>query len=598
MQTQCSRSIKIRNFDFNSEIFRKVEHVEKCKDWPVVYLIHATPKKKKPCDIYIGETSSFINRVRQHLDDKDKRKQYSYIKIIIDDWYNKSAVLDIEQSLIRLFKCDPHFSVQNKNLGQSSYHDYYQRYEYVKDLGCLWDDLKFKGIKKQSYFEITSSDTYKFSPYTALTVEQRDVCFKAIDNILDVLEGKEKKKTVQLISGAAGTGKTIVAIKILTLLLAAKARHINLSVESEELDSEDEYWQCVQRRLLKYLQAHKTIKIAYVVAMTSLRKTLQCVFRETLKIQLKENDISATKLVIGPAAVAKEKYDVLIVDEAHRLQRRRNISWLDTFNKTAALLNLNPDTTTTLDWILKQSKAQILFYDSAQTVRPTDIPDDDFQKKIVSKGKFDDLVLTTQMRCEGGTSFIEYVDEILRGRAKKRDVENYEFRLYEHFAPMLESIQDKSASSTGKGFSRVVAGDAWNWKSKKKKEEYDIEIEGEKYRWNSKLSGWITSPNAIREIGCVHTTQGFDLAYVGVIIGSDLRYDKESGKVVLNRAKVFDKYMKKGIPKTPEGDRELLEYVINCYKVMLTRGVRGCFVYAVDPEMRDYLKQFIPLATE
>ena len=588
-------NIQIEEFAFDKAVLATVKSEDKCSDWPVVYLIHGKQGKSR-CPIYIGETSNFIGRFNQHLADPNKHNLYSIIKVVINNRYNKSAILDVEQSLIRLFKCDPQFDVQNKNLGQSSHHDYYQRFTYVRELETLWTRLNLSG---KSFLEITSSDTYKFSPYTALTVEQRDVCFEAIDRILDSLEGKEKGKSVQVISGAAGTGKSVVAIKILSLLLEANTQPMNLSLDPDQTDSDDSFCLRVQWRLLEFVRKRRCpIKVAYVVAMTSLRETLQKVFKETLRSELKANGISAGKLVIGPTDVAREKYDVLIVDEAHRLQQRRNISWLGTFDATTRALDLNSSTATTLDWILKQSKCQILFYDAAQSVRPADISALEFQKKIAEKGRFEDLALTTQMRCEGGASYVEYIDEILRGTAKRRDVKNYDFRLYEHFAPMLEAIQSESDDSTGKGFSRVVAGYAWKWNSKNDKKAFDIQIEGKWYRWNSQLSGWITSPNAVREIGCVHTTQGFDLAYVGVIIGPDIHYDSATKKIIAVRDKSFDTNMKNGISRTPEGDEEFLEYVINCYKVMLTRGIRGCFVYAFEDSMREYLKQFIPLAAE
>ncbi len=191
--------IRVEEFGFNKMTPIKARAEEKCSDWPVVYLIHGNLNKKH-CPLYIGETSNFIGRVKQHLDDPEKRKLYSVIKVVINDRFNKSAILDVEQTLIRLFKCDSHFDVKNKNLGQSAHHDYFQRFSYVEEMEALWDRLN---LSRQSYLEITSSDKYKFSPYTALTVEQRDVCFKAIESTLEALKNQEDR--VQLISGAAGT---------------------------------------------------------------------------------------------------------------------------------------------------------------------------------------------------------------------------------------------------------------------------------------------------------------------------------------------------------------------------------------------------------
>lgn len=588
----AGEAIRVENFEFGQTTPIEARVEEKCSDWPVVYLIYGN-LNKEPCPLYIGETSNFIGRVKQHLEDSQKRELYSFVKVVINNRYNKSAILDVEQTLIRLFKCDPRFDVKNKNLGQSSHHDYFQRFSYVEEMETLWTRLH---LSRQSFLEITSSDEYKFSPYTALTVEQRDVCFKAIDSILEALKNGERR--VQLISGAAGTGKTIVATKILSLLLEANAEPMNLARDEEDSDADESYCLKVQRKLLKFVHKRKRpIRLGYVVAMTSLRKTLQNVFKTTLKEELKQVGLTATKIVIGTVEVAKatEPFDLLIVDEAHRLPRYRNISWRGEYKNSSERLGLNPETASTLDWIMKQSRCQILFYDSAQTVRPADIPDEDFQKKIQPfiSPNFLPLELTTQMRCKGGASFIEYLNQIFEGTAKKKSFKDYDFRLYEHFSPMFEEIQSLSSDPEGKGYSRVVAGFAWPWKAKKDSSVRDIEIEGKKYPWNTKQNGWITSPKASREIGCVHTTQGFDLAYVGVIIGPDLRYDKQKNRIVVDRKHVFDANMKNGIAKDETGDEELRSFVLNSYKVLLTRGVRGCFVYVVDEAFREYLKQFI-----
>ena len=106
-------AIRIEEFAFNPHTPDVAKTEEKCSDWPVVYLIHGS-LSKKPCPLYIGETSNFIGRVKQHLADEEKCNLYSGIKVVINNRYNKSAILDVEQTLIRLFKCDPQFAVKTK----------------------------------------------------------------------------------------------------------------------------------------------------------------------------------------------------------------------------------------------------------------------------------------------------------------------------------------------------------------------------------------------------------------------------------------------------------------------------------------------------
>ena len=116
----------------------------------------------------------------------------------------------------------------------------------------------------------------------------------------------------------------------------------------------------------------------------------------------------------------------------------------------------------------------------------------------------------------------------------------------------------------------------------------DITIEGHKYIWNMSNVEWILRPSAIDEIGCIHTTQGYDLNYVGVIFGEEIDYDEISNQITINPAKHFDSNVQRGA--SPE---ELKTYLINSYKVMMSRGIKGCYVYACNSSLRDYLSTFI-----
>ena len=117
---------------------------------------------------------------------------------------------------------------------------------------------------------------------------------------------------------------------------------------------------------------------------------------------------------------------------------------------------------------------------------------------------------------------------------------------------------------------------------------YDIEIDGHKYLWNTKSTDWINSPNAINEIGCIHTTQGFDLNYAGIIIGNELKYDKEKKMIVADRSCYMDS---KGRDATTY--EELLDYLFNIYSTVCVRGIMGTYIYACDEGLREYLKKYI-----
>ena len=157
---------------------------------------------------------------------------------------------------------------------------------------------------------------------------------------------------------------------------------------------------------------------------------------------------------------------------------------------------------------------------------------------------------------------------------------------------MISCIKEKERTEH---LCRTVAGYSWEWKEKNKSYEYkkehgiyDIEIDGHKYIWNTSHDGWILSKHAIDEIGCIHSTQGFDLNYVGVIFGREIDYISKTNEIDIKQDLFFDRNVKAGTK--PD---ELKAYILNTYRVLLTRGIKGCYVYACNEGMREYLRRFI-----
>ena len=155
---------------------------------------------------------------------------------------------------------------------------------------------------------------------------------------------------------------------------------------------------------------------------------------------------------------------------------------------------------------------------------------------------------------------------------------------------MIEAVRKKDAEL---GLCRNAAGYAWRWISKRNKKAYDIEIQGHQYRWNSTYNNWIASKNAVNEIGCIHTLQGYDLNYVGLIIGEDIKYDKETGKIYADKDHYFDQQGKSGVANDPEA---LKEYLLNIYLTLMTRGIKGTYLYVCDDDLREYFKRFVDVA--
>jgi len=165
--------------------------------------------------------------------------------------------------------------------------------------------------------------------------------------------------------------------------------------------------------------------------------------------------------------------------------------------------------------------------------------------------------------------------------------------MFDQVKDLVKEIRDKDASI---GLSRMVAGYGWKWISKGedlhtiiRDNLYDIRIQGEKYIWNTRGQDWVNSSNAINEIGCIHTTQGYDLNYVGVIIGNDLKYDPINKKMVIDKKSYFDRNGLSNI----DNDEELRNYILNIYKTLFLRGIKGTCMYVCDPELKEYLGQYV-----
>ena len=527
--------------------------------------------------------------MKQHLNNP-ARKFLKIINIIFDEKFNKSAILDIEQNLIRMFYADNRFDsntgILNKNNGQSSKHNYYQREMYLNKLEYIWKKLQQKKLAKKSYNSIINSDIYKYSPFTSLTNEQQDIMCKIINNILDCLEEKTTNKT-SIITGLAGTGKTVLAINLIYTIVNADFSNIDTFKEGEDIKIEilSEYDRTIHR-LRTYILRNEKIKIGFVVPMTSLRKTLKTVFISIDRKNLRN-------IVIAPGDVTKEDYDVIICDEAHRLAQYKNIANMGYFRKKCEELGIDENTSTQLDWISMKSKYKVLFYDGNQTIKGSDISKDKMDE-LIQKNSDKCYFLTTQLRCKSGELFLDNIDQLFKCSLKNKieSSKDFEIKVFDNPNEMIGKIKQLDKKI---GLCRNVAGYDWEWKSKdksieeiRKKDLYDFNFEGKKYIWNHTREGWILSSNAVNEIGCVHTVQGYDLNYVGVIIGPDLSYNKEKNKIEVHIDELKDKNVKRGTD-----EKTVQEYIINTYKVLLERGIKGCYIYACDESMQEYLKEHI-----
>ena len=148
---------------------------------------------------------------------------------------------------------------------------------------------------------------------------------------------------------------------------------------------------------------------------------------------------------------------------------------------------------------------------------------------------------------------------------------------------MVTEIKEREKESK---LSRLVAGYAWDWVSRDNENTPDIVIGDIKLFWNSINKDWVNSKNAINEVGCIHTIQGYDLNYAGVIIGPEITFDPITMKIEVDKNKYKDSNGHRGVTD-PE---ELKRYVINIYKTLMTRGILGTYIYIVDSNLREYFE--------
>jgi hypothetical protein len=140
-----------------------------------------------------------------------------------------------------------------------------------------------------------------------------------------------------------------------------------------------------------------------------------------------------------------------------------------------------------------------------------------------------------------------------------------------------------------------LSGFAWPWRSRDDPNSHDIEIEGKQLFWNRTATDWINSKTSSQEVGSIHTVQGYDLNYAGVIIGPDLTWDPVAERIMFDRRNYFDV---KGRENNKQlgieySDHDILQFVLNIYRVLMTRGIRGTFVYVYDERLRENLRKFV-----
>lgn len=352
------------------------------------------------------------------------------------------------------------------------------------------------------------------------------------------------KKKVLIVKGGPGTGKSVVAI--------------NLMVEMTK-----------RKLLVKYI---------------SKNAAPRAVYESKLKGNFRKDVIS--NLFSGSGAYVKTKpntFDTLIVDEAHRLAQKAYM-----YNGEHQVKDL-----------MNAANCLVFFVDEDQRIHLNDAGNIAELKKwaIFFDAEVTEMELQSQFRCNGSDGYLAWLDNTLQIRETANTTlgkEDYDFKVFSSPVELRDAIIEKNKINNK---SRLVAGYCWPWNSKKNPALYDVIIPefDLQMRWNLDKDGslWIISPESINEVGCIHTCQGLEVDYVGVIIGADLLY--RDGKILTNPA-ARDKNdgTIKGYKKLIEGNEEegkatVRAIIKNTYRTLMTRGMKGCYVYCVDKELEKYI---------
>jgi len=356
------------------------------------------------------------------------------------------------------------------------------------------------------------------------------------------------KKHVLIVEGGPGTGKSVVAVNLLVELTA-------------------------KEQVVQYVTKNAAPRAVYESKLTGA---------------LKKSRIS--NLFTGSGSYTESEpnsFDSLIIDEAHRLNEKSGM-----FN------NLGENQ---IKEIISTARFSVFFIDENQRVTLKDIGD----KAEINKwaracgANVQEMTLQSQFRCNGSDGYLAWVDNVLNIRETANStLEGVDYPFVVCDSP--EELRDKIiAENKLSNKARMVAGYCWDWVSRNNPTGMDITIPTGNFsaKWNLANDGnlWILKPESVSEVGCIHTCQGLELDYIGVIFGPDLIVRDGFLQTHADKRSKMDasiKGYKKLLKENPqEAKKKAADIIKNTYRTLMTRGQKGCFIYSVDPETNQYFKR-------
>lgn len=402
-------------------------------------------------------------------------------------------------------------------------------------------DFVSSKIKPSKKFIEYVSDLFQHNPAYILLDEQ----VIAYANIMKYACASDKRTTI-IVNGGPGTGKSVVAMNVFVDLLKSGKNALFVAPNSS-----------FKTAMIDVLAWHK------VKAKNRLMKIFS----------------GSTKF----CEVSPLSYDVLIVDEAHRLKAKGTYMYKGDSQ---------------VEDVIKASRVNVFFIDDEQRIRPNDEGSMDYVESVAKKNHSEviKVELKAQFRCSGADGFVNWVEHTLQIRDTANfdgwDKESFEFKIMDSPQDLEKYIQRKRIN----GYTaRIVAGFAWPWTAAKDgnpdAEIADVKIAEYGYArpWNSRHDQytWAIDESKSHQIGCIHTSHGLEFDYVGVILGRDIYYDPDTHTVNGDYENYYDKTGKSGLRNKPD---ELTQYIKNIYRVLMTRGIKGCTIFCCDKNLQAYMK--------
>ena len=376
-----------------------------------------------------------------------------------------------------------------------------------------------------------------------------DMCIKTMKQCL-----KDMKKRTIIIQGGPGTGKSVLAVNLLKEFTTMKFNSTN------------------------------GLNASYVTKNSAPREAyLKLLSKSDLK-----KEINIKQLFRSPFGLCKSPsnfYDCLIIDEAHRLVKQMYGDF-NGENQVKECINA--------------SLLSIFLIDEDQKITTKDIGSIDEIKRWANElGSrvimTEETKLVSQFRCNGSDGYIQFINNLLQiGEYVDIDVNdlNFDIQVFDDPNLLRDELRKKNEINNK---ARMVAGYCYDWDVKNHRGEYDIHLNnGFKAKWNLENDKiWAINPSSFEEVGCIHTAQGLEFDYVGVLIGKDLRFDKETKTIITDKNKISKDDKSSGIRSC--GEALAAQLIKNTYKTLLTRGQKGCYIYCEDDSLNDYIKKLLKI---